>query len=271
MTLFSDPGFGRLLEQLAGFDLPQLDRYKERCLGRRLAVRMRACGVATLGEYADLIVSTPGEIDRLREAITINVTGFFRNPEVWLRLQSVLETETDSVVRPRRAWSAGCASGEEAWTLAMLLAEVAPPSAPGRPNFLIDATDLDEPSLTVARRGEYPVAAGADAPAGRLARWTRPTESGFEMAPQLMAAVRFVAHDMSRDAAPGRNYDLVVCRNVLIYFTRALQEELFQTFAKALRSGGLLVLGKVETLSGEARTLFDTVDGRERIYRRRRE
>lgn len=271
MTLFSDPGFGRLLEQLAGFDLPQLDHYKERCLGRRLAVRMRACGVATLGEYADLVVTTPGEIDRLREAITINVTGFFRNPEVWLALLSVIEGEAGTVALPIRAWSAGCASGEEAWTLAMLLAEATPSSKEGRQRFLIDATDLDEPSLAVARLGEYPEAARRDAPAGILTRWTRRTESGFGMAPQLMSAVRFVGHDMSRDAAPGRNYDIVVCRNVLIYFTRELQEELFQVFAKALRPGGILVLGKVETLSGAARTLFDTVDGRERIYRRRRE
>lgn len=268
MTLFSDPGFGRLLEQLAGFDLPQLDGYKERCLGRRLAVRMRACGVTTLGEYADLVVSVPGEIDRLREAITINVTGFFRNPEVWLRLQSVLAAEAGSTPLPRRAWSAGCSSGEEPWSLAMLLAEVAPPSGPAQPGFLIDATDLDEPSLTVARRGEYPAAAGADVPPHLLARWTRPTEAGLMMVPPLMAAVRFLAHDMSRAPAPGQDYDLVLCRNVLIYFSRELQEKVFRTFAKALRPGGLLVLGKVEAPSGDARGLFETVDGRDRIYRR---
>jgi chemotaxis methyl-accepting protein methylase len=271
MTLSSDPGFSRLLRRLEGQNLPSLDRYKERCLSRRLAVRMRACGVSTLSEYADLVGTIPGELDRLREAITINVTGFFRNPEVWAKVQTILDAEDSSRPTRRRAWSAGCATGEEAWTLAMVLAETAQRSGGALSRrFEVDATDLDEPSLEVARKGRYPVAAAKEAPPGVMARWTRKTEVGFQVSPRVREAVSFRSHDMSRDPAPGTDYDLVACRNVLIYFTRELQEELFAVFAAALRPGGLLVLGKVETLSGTSHGLFETVDGRERIFRRSR-
>lgn len=272
MNLADDPGFALLRQRLAGRGLPDLDTYKERCLRRRLAVRMRACGVDTLEEYAAVVDRTPGELDRLLEAITINVTGFFRNPEVWTRLLELLGADAPSRLGQRTAWSAGCASGEEAWTLAMLLAESVPLQAMGLARrWSVDATDLDEPSLTTARAGRYRLAAAREAPARVLARWTRQEQDRIEVGPELRRWVRFIRHDMSRDPAPGSDYDVVACRNVLIYFTRELQERLFATYAAALRPGGYLVLGKVETLSGQALQRFETVDGRNRIYRRRRD
>ena len=121
MNLSDDPGFALLLERLAGHPLPPLDMYKDRCLRRRLAVRMRACGASTVAEYARMLDQRPDEVSRLLATLTINVTQFFRNPTAWERLATELELIANGGVA---AWCAGCASGEEPYTLAMLLAEI---------------------------------------------------------------------------------------------------------------------------------------------------
>lgn len=267
MTLADDPGFALLRERLAGHPLPPLDMYKDRCLRRRLAVRMRACGVKTLTEYAAVLDRTPDEVDRLLATLTINVTQFFRNPGAWERLAEELDTMAEHGIA---AWSAGCASGEEPYTLAMLLADLrerrgATSAARGA---RIDATDVDERCLQSAREAVYAPAAFADAPPALVRRWTVDQGDRRRIHETVRALVRVQRHDLGRDEPPAPPYDLVVCRNVVIYFERDAQERLFTRFADALRPGGLLFLGKVEMLYGPARTRFVNVDGRERIYRR---
>lgn len=265
-----DPGFALLLRRLKGRGLPALEIYKERCLRRRLAVRMRACGVKTLADYASLLDRQPAEVEHLLEALTIQVTGFFRNPEVWARLESAMR----SVLRPDQqrlaAWSAGCATGEEAWTTAMVLIRTAEGGglAIGPAQVRVDATDVDPGSLAIAREGCYPDPAFRDAPDPLLSRWLDPIAGGRRVRAGLRRLVRFRRHDLAEDSPPQPPYDLVVCRNVLIYFSRAVQERLFVRFADALRPGGLLLLGKVESLHGAGRERFETVDGRERLFRR---
>jgi chemotaxis methyl-accepting protein methylase len=272
MTLADDPGFALLLLRLQGRGLPPLEVYKDRCLRRRLAVRMRACGVKTVSEYAELLDRRPGEAERLLEAITINVTSFFRNPETWLRLEAALPALLERGGGRDRyvAWSAGCATGEESWTLAMLLAVVLERAGhrPVPSRLRVDATDVDAGCLDVARAGRYPEAAFAETPVELASRWTVPEDGGRVIGPALRRLVRFHRHDLARDPAPEPPYDVVVCRNVLIYFSRGMQEGLFLRFAEALRPGGFLLLGKVETLYGRARERFESVDGRERLFRR---
>lgn len=270
MTLADDPGFPLLLRRLQGRGLPPLEIYKDRCLRRRLAVRMRACGVKTVSEYAELLDRRPGEAERLLEAITINVTGFFRNPETWVRLEAALPTALEEERDRCAAWSAGCATGEEAWTLAMLLAVVLERAGhlPLPSRLRVDATDVDSGCLEVARTGWYPETAFAEAPDELASRWTVPENQGRIIRPMLRRLVRFHRHDLGRDPAPEPPYTVVVCRNVLIYFSRPMQEALYLRFADALRPGGLLLLGKVETLYGKARERFESVDARERLFRR---
>ena len=121
-----DPGLDLVARHLAERGGPPLADYKDRCLRRRLAVRMRACGTVTLSDYASLLADSPEETARLLEALTINVTQFFRNPEVWDRLASVLAPRLTPGGAMLRAWSAGCASGEEPFSLALLVAGTAP-------------------------------------------------------------------------------------------------------------------------------------------------
>ncbi|HEX5819773.1 MAG TPA: protein-glutamate O-methyltransferase CheR [Gemmatimonadales bacterium] len=269
MTRVDEAGFTAFARELSTRTGVALDAYKPRCLARRIAVRMRACAVHTYDAYLDVLDGQPAELERLHAALTINVTRFFRNPEVWVALARVLPS---LFVQPRevRAWSAGCASGEEAHTLAILLAQAA--EELGRPEWLervrVDATDIDRDSLLRTRAGRYRAAALVEAPAGLVRRWFREDGDAMLVDPALRARIDVRAHDLTGDPAPSARYDLIACRNVVIYFDRTMQERLFTALHDALHPGGYLVLGKVETLVGAARERLELVDIRERIYRR---
>jgi chemotaxis methyl-accepting protein methylase len=225
--------------------------------------------VHTYDAYLEVLDEEPAELERLHAALTINVTRFFRNPEVWVALAPTLPALFE---RPGevRCWSAGCASGEEAHTLAILLAEAA--EGLGRPEWLdrvqIDATDIDRESLERTRAGRYREAALVETPETVVRRWFGTDGDAMVVDAALRARVMVRAHDLTGDPMPVARYDLVTCRNVVIYFDRAMQERLFTAMHDALRPGGYLVLGKVETLVGEARERLELVDIRERIYRR---
>jgi chemotaxis methyl-accepting protein methylase len=260
--------FRRLTRRISERAGVPLDAYKDRCLRRRIAVRMRACGVHTFDDYRQVLEREAGEVDRLLDALTINVTRFYRNPETWDRLAAdhlppLLAVRKGAL----RAWSAGCASGEEPYTLAMLLVDLAPRGA-DLSRCAIDASDLDRASLERARAAAYPPQAFLETPPELVARHTREEGGQRVVSDRVRRLVRFHRHDLIEDAPPAPPYDLVLCRNVVIYFDRTTQERLFHRFAESLLPGGLLVLGKVETLLGPARDLLELLDARERIYRR---
>lgn len=271
MTAVDDPGFAALARLISDGVGIGLDSYKDRCLRRRIAVRMRACGVHTYDDYAAHLAGSPEEYERLRDALTINVTRFYRNPETWDYLRkAVLPDLLRSRRGQLRVWSAGCASGEEPYTIAMVLADAA--AALGRPEWLagvrIDATDVDRASLERTRAARYRPETLTDLPHELLERWCRRDGTEWVISEPLRRAVTVHAIDLGRDPPPAAHYDLVFCRNVVIYFGRAIQERLFERFADALAPGGYLVLGKVETLAGTARDRLRLVEPRERVYQR---
>ena len=232
------------------------ESYKDKCLKRRIAVRMRARGVHTYDDYAKLLDRDAHEYQELLDALTINVTKFFRNPETWEALRPYLKRLAPPPQRaPLRVWSAGCASGEEPYTIAVLLADSGIQGG-------IDATDIDRLSLERTRQAQYPENAFSEMPVGLQRRYFQDGQPAEE----IRARVRVIAHDLTREPPPRPAYDLIVCRNVVIYFERQAQERLFQVFVDALAPGGVLLLGKVETLFGPARERLTLVDPRERIY-----
>jgi len=245
--------------------------YKDRCLRRRIAVRMRARGVHTYDEYRRVLETDPHEYDLLLDALTINVTKFFRNLETWQALAPRLAALWTERAGQVRVWSAGCASGEEPYTVAVALAEAA--RQRGQETLLerarVDATDIDRASLERTRAAAFPDAAFSEMPP-ELTRRYFTAEPPRRPLPALQRIVRVHKHDLTSQPPPAPPYDLVVCRNVVIYFDRPLQERLFETFADALAPGGILVLGKVETLFGPARQRLVLEEPRERIYRRAR-
>ncbi|MDB4875895.1 MAG: methyltransferase, CheR-type, SAM-binding domain, C-terminal [Gemmatimonadetes bacterium] len=244
--------------------------YKEKCLRRRIAVRMRARGVHTYTDYAQILDDDIGEYDRLLDALTINVTKLFRNwdvyasmaanviPELWHR-----ETATIEV------WSAGCSSGDEPYSLAILFHRYAATSGmlPQLGRVRVLGTDIDRQCLLAAERGEFGEGDFTDTPDDLRRRYFSAT-APFGVAPAIRPMVRFERRDLLSQAPPPGQHDLIVCRNVMIYFDRETQERLFENFYDALAPGGFLVLGKVETLLGRARARFAPVDARERIFRR---
>jgi chemotaxis methyl-accepting protein methylase len=264
-----DPALAALLTQIArdrGFGC---HAYKESCLRRRLAVRMRACGVHTFDAYARVLAANVGEYDRLLDALTINVTKFYRNRETWdvlrARVLPELWRRREGAVR---AWSAGCATGEEPYTLAMLLRELAR-RAPAAGTPTIDATDVDPTVLARAAEGRYPADTVDEMPPDLVTAGCVVDGATRLVRDDVRALVTFRRHDLLQDAPPAPPYDLIICRNVIIYFDRQSQDALFNRFTDALTPGGVLVLGKVETMFGATRERLTLEDTRERIYRRR--
>jgi len=243
-----------------------LSSYKQPCLRRRLAVRMRARGVHDFAAYATVLDRVPEEYDLLLDALTINVTKFFRNPETFALLRERVVPRLWAAPGHVAIWSAGCASGEEPYTLALLFAEVARPGAL-RTRLRIDATDLDPGALATLGRATYQAPAVAEVPRPLLERFFSPGPP-YRLDPAVARLVRPLAHDLMRDAPPEPPYQLIVCRNVVIYFDRPTQERLFSAFFDALAPGGHLLLGKVETLFGPARLRFEVEEPRERLFRR---
>lgn len=269
--MIDDASFAELTSHISRAVGVTLDAYKDKCLRRRIAVRMRACGVHTYEDYRAVLRQSPEEYERLKDALTINVTRFYRNQETWDALRTrFLPPLWESRLGWLEAWSAGCSSGEEPYTLAMIVAALCVERA--RDSWIdrlsVLATDIDRASLEQADAAVYRLDAFQETPPPLVERYTRTTDRGIVIAPELRRRVTVRRFDLSGDAAPAAAYDIVMCRNVVIYFDRPTQERLFAAFAAALRPGGLLVLGKVETLLGPARDRLELADARERIYRR---
>jgi chemotaxis protein methyltransferase CheR len=247
-----------------------LDLYKERFLLRRITVRQRACGAPTLRAYLKLVGQNPVERGRLVRALTIHVSQFFRNPSTFRVIQEmvlpVLMGRRLAEDRPLRLWSVGCACGEEPYSLAILLLEHGTESRQAHASTIY-ATDIDPASLHQAREGRYPATSlGTLPPPWRKRYFTRDGEH-YRVGPEARRPVIFKVHSIL-EAAPFGRIDLILCRNVLIYMTEALQARVLQILQEALNPGGFMVLGKVEGLTGPVRDLLESVNVPERIYRK---
>jgi chemotaxis protein methyltransferase CheR len=244
--------------------------YKEKCLRRRIAVRMRARGVHTYHDYARILDADGEEYDRLLDALTINVTKLFRNWDAYASLaEHVIPVLWHRETPLIRVWSAGCSSGDEPYSLAILFHRYAAVNGMlaqlGRVRVV--GTDIDRQCLDAAVRGQFEQADFADTPDELRHRYFSAAPP-FTVAPAIRGMTRFESRDLLSDGPPPGPFDLIACRNVLIYFDRDTQERLFDTFYEMLPPGGFLMLGKVETLLGRARSRFAPVDARERIFRR---
>lgn len=243
--------------------------YKDKCLRRRIAVRMRACGQQSFAGYALLLDHEPAEYERLLDTLTINVTKFFRNYEMWEMLDATVIPHlfADPPVS-HRIWSAGSASGEEAYSIAIMMHEWAARNEQTvRPGSIrITGTDIDRRSLEQARRAEYPELSLLETPPSIRERWFSPGPP-YRLHERAKRDVHFRHCDLI-SGEPERGQSLILCRNVIIYFGREVQERIFQRFHESLLPGGYLVLGKVETLLGATRTLFRPVNNRERIFQK---
>ncbi len=263
-----DPAMTAVLRQLRRRGIGDADCYKATCLHRRVAMRMRARGVDSLAGYARLLARDAGERDRLRETLSVGVTGFFRDPDSWKRLRETLEAEPPHPGAPVFAWSMGCATGEEAWSLTMLLSAVVRGARAGA-GFQVLASDVDDRALAIAQLGSYDevdetaihgVAPECAAPPG---------DGPFEVGEELRDRVRFRREDLTRVEPPTDHFDLVCCRNVLIFLSREGQGRVLDRAVKSLRPGGILMLGRTES-PGAVEDKLTPIDTGHRLYRKRR-
>ena len=263
-----DPAFEALLEFLKRSRALDFTGYKRTSLERRVHRRMEIVGCESFGDYLDYLEVHPGEYELLFDTLLINVTEFFRDPPVWEHVRDevvpkLVQGGGDGSIR---VWSAGCASGQEAYSIAMLLADALGPRA-FRERVKIYATDIDEDALATARLGVYSVKDAESVPPALRGRY-------FEQEDDRRVAFR---GDLRRNLIFGRNnlvaaapisrLDLLLCRNTLIYFTTETQARTRRHFPFALAGGGALVLGKSEMMVSH-RDLFEPVDLRKRIFRR---
>jgi chemotaxis methyl-accepting protein methylase len=261
----------RLLDKVRdrrGIDLTQ---YRFRYLERRIGSRLGALGLSTYRQYASYLDGHPEEYARLLNALTISVTQFFRDPSVfeYLRatvLPSIIKEKRRRAQRTVRVWSAGCATGEEAYSLGMCATEAA--AASGGPIAVrVTATDIDREALARARLAEYPVAQLEQVPKRYRERYVELAGDVFRIVPEVAQAVRFQYLDLFEGRLPYA-VDLVVCRNVFIYLSREQQERLLRRFWETLGRGGYLVLGRSERLAPALADRFALAEPRERVYRR---
>jgi two-component system, chemotaxis family, CheB/CheR fusion protein len=242
--------------------------YKRATLLRRVTRRMQLHGIADLETYRNLVHGNPAEALALGDEFLINVTEFFRDPEVFAELErSVVPRllEAKGAGEKVRLWSVGCATGEEAYSLAMLLHEAAA-ELDDPPQVQVFASDVHQPSLQRAREGRYPETVQGLVSSDRLSRFFDREADTFVIKPHVRETVVFAPHNVLADA-PFSQLDLVVCRNLLIYLERAVQHEMLEVFHYALRNGGYLVLGTSESI-GDSES-FIPVDKRHGIYRKR--
>jgi chemotaxis protein methyltransferase CheR len=246
-----------------------LSHYKGSFVRRRLAVRQRALGVERLSRYAPRLESDPAEMELLIHALTVNVSEFFRNPEVFRLLERTVLGEllarSRREGRTLRCWSAGCATGEEAYSVAILLER----SGTGGESATVLGTDIDRKAVAAARAGVFDEARLREVDRRTLKTYFEPgpTPRTLRVRQDRLPPVRFQVRDVMGPSVQ-RDVDLLLCRNLLIYVDPDLQERLLGLLARALRPGGILVLGRVERLLGQVRQEFEALDPSERIYRK---
>jgi two-component system, chemotaxis family, CheB/CheR fusion protein len=249
-----------------GFDFTG---YKRSSLARRIRKRMHEVGASDYVDYRDRLESSAEEFGHLFNTILINVTGFFRDTETWTYLQREVMPDLiaeDGPPREIRVWSAGCATGEEAYSLAIAFAESLGAEEAAK-RVKIYGTDVDDDALRDAQVGVYTAKNLESMPPELRDKYFEQTGTQFAFQPDLRRRVIFGRHDITRDA-PISRLDLLVCRNTLMYFNVETQAQVIDRFHFALREGGYLFLGKAEMLLGDGER-FEVVSMRQRIFRRR--
>jgi chemotaxis protein methyltransferase CheR len=243
--------------------------YKKKFLKRRFRARMRSRRIVTYKEYMALLDSDPKEYPLLFDKLTINVTEFFRNPEMWEAFRKKILPKVLADPEERRIvrlWSAGCSSGEEVYTIAMLIDQYLW-NKDSNLQVVIRGTDLDDEAIKKAREASYLPEKVRKVPEVLKKLYLTYDGERYHVKESIMKMVRLVKHDLIIGKKQ-KYFDVIFCRNVVIYFSRELQKSVFTDFHNALTVDGYMIIGKTETLVGDIKKLFKVVDSHERIYQK---
>ncbi len=245
-----------------GFDL---NHYKATFLKRRIDVRLRTRGLQNYSEYSKLLDSDVTESDALFRSISINVTEFFRDKEVFAYLaQDVVPKLLAGRSQTIRVWSAGCATGEEPYTLAILLNEACRNKSK---SFKVFATDINTNAVEHAKKGMYELASLKNLPPDLLSKYfTVKADGSHHISQEIKYYVNFNIADLTRFSV--KFLDVIVCRNVFIYYSKETQDLILKKFHECLKDPGYLVLGMDEGIRAEQSKLFESINPRLRIYKK---
>jgi two-component system, chemotaxis family, CheB/CheR fusion protein len=262
-----EESLGPLLDAVRAKTGRDFSNYKRATIVRRLERRMGLVHVDNVEQYLRLLKSSPTEADQLHKDLLISVTDFFRDPSAWSTLQAEFLRPLLKKLHPDdslRVWVPGCATGEEAYTLGILLLEELGPAPVVWPHIF--ATDVNEDAVRFARAGIYPASIAGDVTPARLARFFDKTSDRYEVKKSLRDRIVFSVQNLVADP-PFSHLDLISCRNLLIYLEPDLQQQVIDLFHFCLKREGLLLLGASETI-GRSQGLFEPVSKPARIYRR---
>ncbi|HKE18269.1 MAG TPA: CheR family methyltransferase [Kofleriaceae bacterium] len=269
----ADDGADRVVERAVGllrsYTGRDFSRYRPSALQRRIERRMVLHRMRSPADYIQLLTARPAELDALFRELLIGVTSFFRDPEAFTALDLALDRllVDGAAGKSVRAWVAGCATGEEAYSVAMLLRESVDRVRPSIP-IRVFATDLDDEALRVARMGLYSDSEAADVSPARLERFfDHHPQGGYVVNREMRDLVVFAEHNLLLNP-PFSGVDLICCRNVLIYLKPDAQDDVLYLFHHALRARGILFLGPSETL-GPLADQFELLDPRRKLFVRR--
>jgi len=252
----------KFIEQTLGI---QCSNYKEDYIKRRLLSRMRSTNTTTHEEYLRYLKANPLELENLRNALTINVTEFFRDNEVYEFMKKDLLPNLFGQRDRIRIWSAGCSTGEEPYSLAIVLSELIAQNP--KLSAQIIATDIDKVVLAKAQEGIYTPKAMVKLSESQIHRhFTKLPDGNFQVKPHLKELIRFRPHDLMSGVPVSRWLDLITCRNVTIYFNEKQKDELAKMFHGALVSGGYYVMGKTEYLGRQVDSLFTPHNSLQKIF-----
>jgi two-component system CheB/CheR fusion protein len=225
-----------------------------------------------LEKYIAYLSDIPGEMEKLLDVVTIHITGFFRDQDVFASLTerivpAIVERKLSTKRESVRIWSAGCSTGEEAYSIAILFAEILRIKKADL-RVEIFGTDISEESCRVASKGVYPERRLRGVSQSRKRSHFDRDGECYRISADIRRCVKFMVHDLF-DSPPFSMLDLVICRNVLIHFNQKVREDIISGFHSALGENGILILGKSEALTGSSTALFRLVDPRTKIYRKR--
>jgi len=244
--------------------------YEIKHFKRRIDARMRATKKESYTEYLNYLKKNSAEKDLLKNCLTVNVTEFFRNPEVY---EEFRKTVIPDIIRRKpplknetiRVWSMGCSSGQEPYSIAMTLAD-ALGGNPGKERLTIYATDIDKDALNTAKKAEYKDTTGISE---KLIRryLSKSQKNTFKIKPELQNLITFTRHDIFSDPHL-TNIDALFCRNTIIYFNKEAKKDLYRLFNKSLAIGGYLIMGKAESFLSHRDYGFQVVSGRNHIFKK---
>jgi chemotaxis protein methyltransferase CheR len=265
---FLDADFKAISEILLSRRAFDLGSYKDRCIKRRIAGRVRARSCKNSSAYVELLRADGDELDALLAILTIHVSQFFRNPSTFLELEEnilpeLLKRKKNDNHPELRIWSVGCSSGEEPYSIALLLQEQATSGV----DVTILATDVSTQILEQAKAGEYDAQRLAEVPAAVRQKYFKQFDGlRFRVNKKIRDQITFEQQNILADQVYPQA-DLILCRNVMIYFSREEQSNILTRFARSLGPNGFLVLGRAETMVADVRPLYQTECPVERIYR----